>query len=86
MHEEQLFEMVNEAIIFAQNELQKCQEQNSFAMVLYKNGYVESVTADEKSHDLQYDKLIETLRQRVSDEPKITGIAVVATVNIPDHP
>ena len=85
MHEEQLFEMVNEAIIFAQNELQKCQELNSFAMVLYKNGYVESVTADEKSHDLQYDKLIETLRQRVSDEPKITGIAVVATVNIPDH-
>ena len=83
MHEEQLFEMVNKAIVFAQKELQSSQELKSFAMVLYKNGYVDSVIADEKSHDLQYDKLIETLRQKVSAEPKITGLAVVATVNIP---
>jgi len=85
MHEEQLFEMVNEAVTFAQNKLLESQEVKSFAMILYKNGYIDNITADEKSHDLQYDKLIETLRQRVSDEPKITGIAVVATVNIPDH-
>jgi hypothetical protein len=83
MHEEQLFGMVNEAIIFAQKELETKQELTSFAMLLYKNGYVESITANEKSHDLQYDKLVETLRQRVNDEPKITGVAIVATVNIP---
>ncbi|MGB5964383.1 MAG: hypothetical protein WBF77_02980 [Sulfurimonadaceae bacterium] len=83
MHEEQLFEMVNEAIIFAKNELKQKQELKSFAMVLFKNGYIESVTADEESHDNQYEALVISLRQRVSDEPKITGLAIIAKVNIP---
>ena len=85
MHEEQLFEMVNEAVIFAKNELEQKQELKSFAMVLYKNGYVESITADEENHDDQYERLVTALRQRVTDEPKITGLAIIAKVSIPGH-
>ena len=85
MHEEQLFEMVNEAIIFAQHELEQNQELKSFAMILFKNGYIESVTADEANHDDQYEVLVTSLRQRVIDEPKITGLAIIAKVSIPGH-
>ena len=85
MHEEQLFEMVNEAIIFAKNELEQNQELKSFAMILFKNGYIESVTADEENHDDQYEVLVTSLRQRVIDEPKITGLAIIAKVSIPEH-
>ena len=85
MHEEQLFEMVNEAVMFAKNELEQNQELKSFAMVLYKNGYIESITADNESHDDQYEELVTSLRQRVTDEPKITGLAIIAKVSIPGH-
>ncbi len=85
MHEEQLFEMVNEAIIFAKNELEQKQELKSFAMILFKNGYIDSVAVDEKSHDDQYETLVTSLRQRVTDEPKITGLAIIAKVSIPGH-
>ncbi len=85
MHEEQLFEMVNEAVIFAKNELEQNQELKSFAMILFKNGYIESVTADKEGHDDQYEALVTALRQRVIDEPKITGLAIIAKVSIPGH-
>ena len=85
MHEEQLFEMVNEAVMFAKNELEQKQELKPFAMVLFKNGYIDSITVDEESHDDQYEKLVTSLRQRVADEPKITGLAIIAKVSIPQH-
>lgn len=85
MHEEQLFEMVNEAVMFAKNELEQKQELKPFSMVLFKNGYIDSVVGDEASHDDQYEALVTTLRQRIVDEPKITGLAIVATVDIPGH-
>ena len=85
MHEEQLFEMVNEAVMFAKGELEQKQELKPFAMVLFKNGYVDSITVDEQDHDDQYETLVTALRQRIVDEPKITGLAIVATVGIPEH-
>ncbi len=85
MHEEQLFEMVNEAVMFAKSELEKKQELKPFAMVLFKNGYIDSVTVDKESHDDQYETLVTALRQRIVDEPKVTGLAIVATVSIPGH-
>jgi len=85
MHEEQLFEMVNEAVMFAKNELEQKQALKPFAMVLFKNGYVDSITVDEQDHDDQYEALVTSLRQRIVDEPKITGLAIVATVGIPEH-
>ncbi len=85
MYEEQLFEMVNEAVMYAKSTLEQQNALNPFAMILYKNGYVESVTADEKSHGDQYEALVASLRLRVIDEPKITGLAIVAKVGIPVH-
>lgn len=85
MHEEQLFEMVNEAVIFAKNALEERQELKPFAMVLFRNGYIDSITADNESHDDQYEFLVTALRQRVQEEPKITGVAIIATVTIPGH-
>lgn len=85
MHEEHLFEMVNEAVMFAKSELEEKQELKPFAMVLFKNGYIESISADEESYDNQYEALVTSLRQRVIDEPKITGLAIIAKVSIPGH-
>ncbi len=83
MHEEQLFEMVNEAVMYAKDKLEKDQELTPFAMLLFKNGYIESITADETSHEDQYASLVATLKKRIVDEPKITGLAIVAKVTIP---
>ncbi len=83
MHEEQLFEMVNEAVMYAKDRLEKSQELTPFAMLLYKNGYIESITADDTSHEDQYASLVSTLKKRIVDEPKITGLAIVAKVSIP---
>ena len=85
MHEEQLFEMVNEAVMLAKESLETKQELQPFAMVLYKNGFIDSVSSDINDHEAQYDNLVETLRTKVQDEPKITGLAIVASVNIPEH-
>jgi len=85
MYEEQLFEMVNEAVMFAKTTLEETQTLSPFAMVLFRNGYVESVTTGEENHDEQYDALVALLRQRVIDEPKITGLAIIAKVGIPGH-
>ncbi len=85
MHDEQLFEMVNEAVMFAKSELETKQELTPFAMALYRNGYVESINPESKNHLEQYDTLVEQLRVKVKDAPKITGVAIVAAVNIPEH-
>ena len=83
MQEDQLFEMVNEAVLFAQQELELKQALIPFAMLLYKNGFVESISTQEKDPETQYDDLVEKLREMVSDAPKITGVAIVAAVSIP---
>jgi len=85
MHEEQLFEMVNEAVMLAKESLETKQELQPFAMVLYKNGFIDSVSSDINDHEAQYDNLVETLRTKVQDEPKVTGLAIVASVNIPEQ-
>ena len=85
MHEEQLFKMVNEAVQFAQKELEEKQSLKPFAMLLYKNGFIESIATDADAHEEQYDDLVERLRVMVKDAPKITGIAIVAAVSIPAH-
>ena len=83
MHQEQLFEMVNKAVDLAKTSLEDQQELQPFAMVLYRNGFTEEVTTTQEGADNQYDALITQLRLMVTDAPKITGIAIVALVNIP---
>ena len=83
MHEEQLFEMVNKAVIEAKEALEATQEFKPFAMLLYRNGYMDKVKATEESHAAQYDGLVEKMRSAVKDAPKITGVAIIAQVSIP---
>ena len=83
MHEEQLFEMVNQAILSAQEKLETKQEFTPFAMLLYRNGFIDTVSVEEDNHEENYDRLVETLRTQVADAPKITGVAIVASVSIP---
>lgn len=83
MHEEQLFEMLNEAIAFAKVELETEQALDPFAMVLYDDGNVESIKAPEASQEEQYETLLGKLKERVAAEPRITALAVIARVNIP---
>ncbi len=85
MHEEQLFEMVNEAVGFAKAELECEQELRPFAMILFEDGNVESLKADLSAHQEQYEMLVEKLKQKVADEPKITALAIIARVTIPAH-
>ena len=65
-------------------ELQSVTKSFSSALIgiAVDNGYIDSVAVDEKSHDDQYETLVTSLRQRVTDEPKITGLAIIAKVNI----
>ena len=83
MHEEQLFEMVNEAIAFAKNELETTQNLKAFAMMLYRNGFIESISVESSDHEEEYDLLVEKLREKVAEAPKVSGVAIVASVNIP---
>ena len=85
MHEEQLFEMVNKAVLFAKEALETKQEFTPFAMLLYRNGFIENVTSKEENPHEQYDNLVEQLQTMVLDAPKVTGIAIVASVSIPAH-
>ena len=83
MQEEQLFEMVNQAVTFAKEEIQEKQTLETFAMAVYRNGYIEQIKTEKESAQEQYDDLVEQLRYLTTETPKITGIAIVATVDIP---
>jgi hypothetical protein len=85
MYEEQLFEMVNEAVAFAKEELETKQRLHPFAMVLFEDGNVQSLKSDTTEEKKQYEKLIAVLKERVAEETKITALAIVARVTIPPH-
>ncbi len=85
MHEEQLFEMVNEAVEFAKEELETKQRLSPFAMVLFEDGNVQSLKSDTIEEKKQYEKLISMLKARIAEETKITALAIIARVTIPKH-
>lgn len=85
MHEEQLFEMVNEAVEYAKAELESQQELRPFAMMLFEDGNVESLKADLSAHEEEYEMLMAKLKQKVADDPNITALAIIARVTIPAH-
>ena len=85
MHEEQLFEMVNEAVEFAKEELETKQSLDPFAMILFENGNVQSLKSDTTEEKRQYEKLITMLKERVAEDTTITAVALVARVTIPPH-
>ena len=83
MHEEQLFEMVNEAVEFAKSELETKQKLHPFAMMLFENGDIESLQSESTAQETRYEELITLLKKRVADDDRITALAIVARVNIP---
>jgi hypothetical protein len=85
MYEEQLFEMVNEAVEFAKEELETKQSLYPFAMILFEDGNVQSLKSDTAEEKKQYEKLITMLKERVTGDKKITALAIIARVTIPDH-
>jgi hypothetical protein len=85
MHEEQLFEMVNEAVEFAKEELETKQRLSPFAMVLFEDGNVQSLKSDTIEEKKQYENLITVLKTKVAENTKITALAIIARVTIPKH-
>jgi len=85
MYEEKLFEMVNEAVEYAKNELETKQTLQPFAMILFENGNVESLKSEDTSQEKQYEELITQLKKRVADDNTITALALTARVNIPEQ-
>ncbi|MCJ7765365.1 MAG: hypothetical protein MUP09_05430 [Thiovulaceae bacterium] len=83
MHEEQLFEMLNEAVEFAKAELETKQNLHPFAMILFENGNIQSHKSDATDQQKQYETLMLMLKERVAEETEITAIALIARVTIP---
>jgi len=84
MDEEALFDMVNEAVMFAKEEIEKGKELSPFAMLLYDEGTIRSIDGvKEKDHEREYEKLIKDLRKRTAEEEEIAGLAIVTRVMIP---
>ena len=74
MHEEQLFEMVNEAVEFAKSELETKQKLHPFAMMLFENGDIESLQSESTAQETRYEELITLLKKRVADDDGITPL------------
>jgi len=84
MDEEALFDLVNEAVMYAKEEIEKGVELKPFSMVLYDDGTIGSVnTVNETDHDVVYEKLIVMLREKTAKETAIASIAIVSRVMIP---
>ena len=84
MDEEALFALVNEAVMYAKEQLEGEKALKPFAMVLHDNGNIESVDADEENYDVQYERLVDLLRDRTEKEPTLSALAIVAKVEIPE--
>jgi len=85
MDEEALFEMVNEAVMYAKDQLEKGEELAPFAMVLYDNGTIQSLNSEESDFDARYESLVNQLRKKIKEEPEISALSIVTRVAIPEQ-
>ena len=85
MDEEALFDIVNEAVMYAKQEIEAGRDLKPFAMLLYDEGIIRSIdTVNETDHDSQYEKLIIQLREKTDKEADIAGLVIVTRVMIPE--
>ena len=83
MNEDALFDMVNEAIIYAKAQIEEKGELIPFAMALDEAGEIRSFNCKEKEADMCYSSLLDMLRREVVHHSDITALAVLSDVSIP---
>lgn len=84
MDNEHLFTMLDECIAHATKQLTSSQDLEPFAMVLEPDNKRRSLEHDEKNKAEGYELLIEILRSEAKEE-KITAMALVSNVTIPEN-
>jgi len=85
MDEEALFALVNEAVMYAKERLERGDDLSPFAMVLYENGNIESINSTVANFDDAYEDLLLQLRQKTKENPHITALSIVTRVAIPEQ-
>jgi len=84
MDEEALFDMVNEAVMYAKGKIEEGEVLKPFAMILHDNGVIRSIDGtDADDHDMIYEELLEDLREKTGKESDIAGLVIVTKVMIP---
>jgi len=84
MDNEHLFTMLDECIDYAKETLRTSQNLNSFAMVLEPNNDIRSLHLEHSDDTVRYETLLQMLRDEAKEE-KITAIALISNVTIPEN-
>ena len=85
MSEDALFDLVNEAVMHAKEQIEKEELLEPFGMVLYEKGIIESLSTDTKDdYDVMYEDLVGILRGKIAKENGITALVIVSRVIIPE--
>ncbi len=84
MDNEHLFTMLDECIDYASKVLTSSQSLDSFAMVLEHDNNIRSIKCDEEDDAVRYERLLEALRDEAKED-RITAIALLSNVTIPDN-
>ncbi len=85
MNEDALFDLVNEAVMYAKEQIEKEELLEPFGMVLYEKGAIESLSTDTKDdHDAMYEDLVGILREKTAKEDDVTALVIVSRVVIPE--
>lgn len=83
MDNEHLFVMIDDCIEYAKEVLTSAKTLESFAMVLEPDNNIRSITIQEQRGEERYEALLQALRDEAKSD-KITAIAILANVTIPD--
>ncbi len=84
MNDERVFELLDECVAFAKEQLETEQELTPFAMYLNTDAAIESLHNDETDQHARYEQLHETLKLQ-AEQGKIIAVALLAKVTIPEH-
>jgi len=85
MSEDALFDLVNEAVMYAKEQIEKEEMLDPFAMVLYEKGTIESLNTDKKSnYDVMYENLVGILKEETAKKDDIIALVIVSKVLIPE--
>lgn len=84
MDDEKVFEMLDECVAFAKEQLETRQELTPFAMVLNTKEEIESLHNNEPDPHARYEQLHETLKLQAK-QGSIIAVALLAKVTIPEH-
>lgn len=84
MNDELLFDMVEECVAFAVEQLETSKPLNPFAMTIDTTRTIHSFNNQELEDDKSYEQLLERLRSEAT-KGDIEAVALLARVDIPDN-